>query len=832
LSFPDPLKRESTMTAIPSTVKYKWTGMDGIHAQNGGAVTPYVLHWSLVPGSATLTGGTVIPALPIKLAEKYPAVKRFELGHGFGWEAVPPGVEDAETLAELCDKLWATRNPKYVEGYYNRARMSAADRNKTAMLIFDYWENTEYRYAVITGGGFDWNLVNPDKTPDIMWSLRAKAMSKEKGEPAGLVRRVRFVPVRLPETSVISAKPGSESIKVVAPDPVLALLDMDVAEIRSLTNRIADLFEKSKKDLEDRTRFAHGYTALRVLLEQCAGSSQEALHVTRVAATARKLEARVHREIPKFKLREQLALASRKASSLSYLQAETRLSEVIRSELGYVDDMAAEIQKLTDRLCELLVGEGAAAARCGELARKVIERKLHGSPAFEAVRAKIAASVADALAILHEARTSAEFAKKIAEAIQFAPEKPILKASDVRDRSFLDATFGFVGAQKWALGGFVASTVTTAVGNLAGPPSLYIAAVQLNTWFKLQTALSKGAMLADAEASALLTEIVTEMEKGLPPTSAVRIGLREAVMARSQEKLLKIKRDFLDELTGRRQATPSWKGGMLFFQVVSIFIGIRNMHQDVKDKKGAIIIFADLLGLEGQASSMGVGIMDVALTTDVGKTALRWAAVKMPWLKLAGAVQDIDGQIAKLGLVGMRVGRVCAFIGVIVSVIQATDAGYNRDYPGLAIATVSFGANVAMVYACSQWLLGTPVPQLQAAALALSLLAMGAVIIKAAAESSTPKPNLVAEALLRMIDDSPYGIALRNDAEYVDLLAKVKAVCVHKLTESTTVLPRPRNNSFVVDALRMAGFSHEHIALIVEDIGAPIVPGAAATVGP
>ena len=248
------------------------------------------------------------------------------------------------TLGELCDKLLADGSDKLAVKYgglYDAFKVKDASseeaRRKLCRAIFDHWDNTDLRYAVITSGKFDW--TDCDKQP---WAQPTQASA------GGVSYRIMKVPTRAPRHKRVSAASGTQV--VVAPDEEMNALEGDLRWIRVQGQRIGTLLEQSRIYLRERAELAQHLTMTRVMLEMSAtGAGDNIAEVRKLAATARDLEAEAARAAREVPLAELVDARTRKGAPSGSVVA------AIRAQLGYVDDIAAELEKTGKRLAARLL---------------------------------------------------------------------------------------------------------------------------------------------------------------------------------------------------------------------------------------------------------------------------------------------------------------------------------------------------------------------------------------------------------------------------------------------------------------------------------------------
>ena len=145
------------MTIHTDHVDYKWTSKDQLVAQArapGTFVTPYLLPPGSVPDSRSISIGALV-SVPLALSGMPWSVNRFYV-EGFSWQKIPPAITDYKTIEELCNKLFESDPRKYA--FYDLSKKNPGQKNNLALMLFDFWGNTEWRWATVEGS-FDWTTL-------------------------------------------------------------------------------------------------------------------------------------------------------------------------------------------------------------------------------------------------------------------------------------------------------------------------------------------------------------------------------------------------------------------------------------------------------------------------------------------------------------------------------------------------------------------------------------------------------------------------------------------------------------------------------------------------
>lgn len=183
-----------------SKVPYVWTEADNKVVASGGNaglpqgpfVTPYgipadlirrtyaagdhlevdlSLSWQGQCGRATrfhepdqwlvdIAASTKTPGFPRRQDVEDCAVVDAAGRHTYEWIPTPPEViAGAKTLGEVCDRLRDLDPIQFPAALYPKNPVVPNNISHPARVLFDYWKNTEFRYAVVKDG-FDWGVYS------------------------------------------------------------------------------------------------------------------------------------------------------------------------------------------------------------------------------------------------------------------------------------------------------------------------------------------------------------------------------------------------------------------------------------------------------------------------------------------------------------------------------------------------------------------------------------------------------------------------------------------------------------------------------------------------
>jgi len=742
-------------------VQYTWTARDQLIAQAWpkhlveGAksedryVTPYRILPSSLPDCKKWKAGDSVPIPLDKSAERW-AVNLFFVD-GCEWVEIPAAVTGYKTIADLSAKLHAFNPNRFLATYYDWSKKTAKAKSDAAQLLFDYWKNSAYRHATIQSG---FNYGDP-RYPE------------KPAENSG--QKLRWVLAKKPVAVKAPVAPGTQTVQME--DPQLDALSADIGEMRRKAARITELLRVSETIMRGRLTLAQRFTALHTLVDVCANAHPEANpEAILVAGTARALEKKVLDSLRNKPIAEML-----EESNVS-----PQLALSLRKSFGYSDDIGAEIRRLGLELVEKLTADADFAARCGTWAKLALKKGLAGTPAFQVRYDKLVVALVEVLAALQEVHTPDDFADKLLTIIERVPTAPITDDGAIEkigSRTVLDVAL--------ALAGPTISLITTSIGNTPGPPSLYIAVVQLRATKQIVDAVSAGSG-ASAACTKLRDELIGQLRRALAKNeTGLADKLEQAIKKNDQEALLGMRSQVLDEIGDPYQSSGKWKGGIVVLQVIAFAMAFAAAAQ-----KESVEV-ADMMGLVGSGATMIVPIIDL------GYAALR---------------KTLPAGLVKLS---MGLGAFSAFLGVILGMMQFADGDRNHDKLAMFVGATSMLGNFCLMVGSCAWY-GTTIPGLNVAGLVLLVTSTTVSLAAIAIDEATPKTRKMAQAILANIKSHLMYDLLRDEPEFSKLMTALEA----KVED--VFLPQPQHNMFVVDRLRAVGFSSMEIGVIVEPTGGPL----------
>jgi hypothetical protein len=158
-----------------SKLPYRWTARDARAAQRAADhthdgddklyrfVTPYRLPPLSPEGARAWTAGQQVEISLAQSGEMWSVTRFFK--DGYDWQTLPSGLGETKTLEALSKALFALDPVRWAP--HDLSKMSAQAKSDFCLLHFEFWRNTDYRYAVTEirpGGdpalasGFDYKL--------------------------------------------------------------------------------------------------------------------------------------------------------------------------------------------------------------------------------------------------------------------------------------------------------------------------------------------------------------------------------------------------------------------------------------------------------------------------------------------------------------------------------------------------------------------------------------------------------------------------------------------------------------------------------------------------
>ncbi|WP_437672887.1 hypothetical protein [Sorangium sp. So ce131] len=785
------------MAKLP-TVRYIWTaedqriaGGDTAGSVQGAYVTPYGIPAAGIPKCARFTPGAEVE------------VDLGRSGWGEPWRATrfchgkplyewhkPGEIPGAvTTLAELC-KYLRERDPiAYPDAIYGDKKLAdLTGPDNPAKMLFDYWQNSRYRYGTVKEG-FDWGTYARDPG-----SIKVR---RDGGAIEYVLRKI----VPLPRAA---AAPGAQ--KRLIDEPSL-LVEHYITEVADSAANIRMLLKTSETVMRERYQIIYQLQALRAIAQASFTTPQ---------GGAPSQGAEVVRLVDAILPKANKLLVTQPIRSGS---TEQRLMELFNSRREFTMDAVAELRAEERRLRNLLLGSSAHANTLKNWAVTCHPRLLQGQPAIVQLLDRLTAVLADAHYALGECGTHGHD-DSIQALLSRVQDGHAQTPDNIGGDSPTEVVLSLVGKGT--------SIATTVVGNLAGPPSLSIAMLQVSSLLKFPR-LVKDAHGALSKIQVDFTQLsswrgphpeLLDLEYGVQvlnrkldeltghvlshlPDGDLKDDLRCAIIAQDQKALAEIKDAYGEAMAGSAQNTVAWKGAMVLLGLLSVVLSIRDAH-NAQDKHFALMA----IDFTSQAS----GVLSVSLGTyETLMTAL-------------GRLEPAADALLKFG---NAIGLVTSITGVLSGAAGYLDACDKADGLGAVSAMLGVLGSTGMAIVAAYALAGTAMPALAAISLAC-LLASGAVSVAQVIESldnKATKTNRACLSLIRAIRAS----ALGKFMEQSDGIILFGMEDLERLAKDG-LLPNAKNDYWIVSNLAKAGLSRGLIQEVVNSTAlasTPLGPGPA-----
>ncbi|WP_437956183.1 hypothetical protein WME76_32665 [Sorangium sp. So ce119] len=777
------------MAKLPS-VRYIWTAEDeriargGAPDVQGAFVTPYGIPAAGVPRCATFTAGTEVEVDLDRSGWGEPwRARRFHSGKPF-YEWHEPGEIPGSigTLAELCKHLRERDPSAYPETIYGEKKLADPGPENPAKMLFDYWQNSRYRYATVKEG-FDWKT----------YASRPGGLAVRKDGVAidYVLRKVTPLPKAV-------AAPGAQ--KRLIDEPALAV-EQYIVEVADATANIRRLLDAANDAMLARFQIIYKLQALRAIAEASANAPQggmpsQGAEIVRIVDT---ILPKVHQVL--------IAMPIRAGT------AEQALAELLNSRRSFTVDAVADIRAEERRLRELLLGSSAHAQMLKTWAASVHGGWLQGHPAIAQLVDLLTVTVAEGHLALGECAPR-EHDDVLKQLLDNMPPRHAETPDSIGGDSPTEVLLNLVGKGT--------SITLTVVGNLAGPPSLSIALLQVyalrqfpkivqesfNVLSKVQVDLTelaswrgphpelldleRGVTMYNRKMNELTGYVVSHV-----PDGEFKQKLSVALIDENPEVLAGLRSEYGEEMAGVAQSTVAWKGAMVLFSLLGTALAIREAQKS--GDRNAVLTLLD-------CTSQGVGSASVVLGT------------YETFLTVVGRLEPVAKALTKVGNV---LGAVGGAAGAISGGLAYFKAIREQDWYGATSAMFGAVGSAGMAIFAGCAVANVAMPVLGAISLAC-ILASGAVSFMQVIDSGDnemSKTNKICHGILSSIRAD----ALGGYMESRDGLILVEMEELEKLTREG-LLPNAVNDYWVVLALEKAGLSKEHIQQIVNSSALATTP--------
>ncbi|MGK4002272.1 hypothetical protein WMF31_06595 [Sorangium sp. So ce1036] len=771
------------MAKLPS-IRYIWTAEDeriargGVPDVQGAFVTPYGIPAAGIPGCASFAAGTEVEVDLDRSGWGEPwRARRFHVGKPF-YEWHKPGdiPGSVTTLAELCKHLREKDPNAYPDTIYGERKLADLGPENPAKLLFDYWQNSRYRYATMKEG-FDWRTY--------------------AGRPGGIgVRKdgvaIEYVLRKLTPLPRAVAAPGAQKRLIDEPS---FLVEHYIQEVADAAANIRMLLKTSEDVMRARYQIIYKLRALRAIAE-ASGTNPEA----GMASQGWEIVKLVDVVLP----RAQKLLVEQPITISSGTEMQRAL-ELFKSRREFTMDAVAELRVEQKKLRGLLLESSAHAKAIKDWAAASHAGLLQGQPNIRGLLDRLTATLAEGHLALGECSAPGDDDVLVA-LLDKMPEGHAVKPEDIEGDSPTAVALSLIGKGT--------SLTTTVVGNLAGPPSLSIAMLQVFATLRFTRLAKESLAQLNAVPSTIMTSAIhVEKWRALAdrlvehlPDGNVKDDVKIALLMHDRNKLAGLKFKVGETMADSAQQTVPWKGAMVILGLISTILAISEAASG--GDKAAHLVVLDFASNATAVASVSLGTYETFLTV-VGRLDAVSMALKTAgnWVGLAGAV-----------------------LGAISSGLGAWEAYKKADGYGMVSSTFgcvgSLGVATVAGYALASG--GTVMPVVATVALAC-LLASGAVSVAQIVEpldSTRTKTSNVCLSLVRAVRKEVLG-------QYIEARDATILFAMEDLEKLANegFLPNARNDYFVVARLAKAGLHEEIIRQVVNSssiASTPFGPGGSA----
>lgn len=560
-------------------VKYKWTPEDAAHERAGYSsaqnaedqlVTPYGHVAGNIPNAKSFKGSKDEPPHVIDLATAYglpgwrdrfakAQLENTDPRQTLVWEEIPADLLGATTLGQLCKTLHEKRPNVYPAYLYSDSELGkAGDKSyhlKMPQLLFDYWDNTELRYAVVTGGKYETDM-SPTAIPiDPAQRWRTLAL---KPRPVDVAAK----------TAVENTAPCQQS---VVNDPRHAKLRAESAQVRSKAATVLNLIPKAHEQLTARARAIVPFTALHVLFRCCGGlasfigpdgnkvdprGTQDNQLLNTSDAVIDTLERII--DVAKHKML-QTPMSELIAGAKKSAVPDKRIEEASTKLLGLKTDIAGEVDNNCAWLRQKLLNNSSYKKQLQELVDEAIKNKLlHEEPMRSLIADTVEATTLGLEALAEQMiEDDGEGYWRILEATRkqraTAPEH--IKGDNAVELLASVAGFTTTAIAKIA----TPSNALSVVGNLEGPPSITVALLSIALNRKFGEGITTIAGLRELES-----RMIGQLAKFDFPEWP---KFEQALKNNNHAELQKLRKAFGDHVCGSFQTSLRWKAFTNLLQI-------------------------------------------------------------------------------------------------------------------------------------------------------------------------------------------------------------------------------------------------------------------------
>ncbi|MFO0612095.1 MAG: hypothetical protein U0414_05895 [Polyangiaceae bacterium] len=792
-------------------VDYKWVpqderrealGFDPTVSKEAQLVTPYGIVVGTIPNAKSLSSGADAPLVKIPLSlsgfpgwhQRFTKIlkrngdEKYELK----WVTLPSDLLGAETLGELCTHLNATRKSEYPDYLYKATELSGelprkdsagketgdpSYHKKMPQLFFDYWENTELRYKIITGGGFAWGMA-PQMIPagkGFQWKV-LRLEPKPVKAPARL-HDLKKEPDPNTSTQGVVNKVDEDNLK------------RELVELMSLVDATAVLLRGCQEELQRRSRVISQFNALHVMMQSCRAAADPADRSTcddAIAALERILET-AHKKLGEIELIDLLADAKAdKPPAVDIADLDPRINEALATLGGYSMTAASEVASNIYRIKEKLFTKSSLHEACDIYFGTALDAKEYESDKVRGWLRRTIESLTGALVVLgcdpHDEAFIDEIWKKLAD----APSEEAKVRADLKGESTVElmlSAVGYVAANKAT----AAQIGLTLVGNLAGPPSLSIALIELAAGLSLPGAAEE---ISNGVSAVRMLKMRDNILFSISKYShfAEYDEFKAAVQAGDETKMFKLRESFVEAVSGAHQTTVPWKAFTNVLQCLGAAASVYKIWE-----KGGWDKEKNLVWNLVDYGNAGSTVLQLALgTLETVLTHLGRFKVYSKLFKKAG----------------MALGYLGCVVGMVQGACDVAEGKASRDTTKILVGELEFFGSAIMMMG-----MATGNPGVSAFGLTLSLVAAGISIVHDLEPKTHNRTNRVAMNVLDGLGDHEFFWVI-----YGHIKEDYKSL--RRLFDEQELPYAPRQGELlspiVMESLRRAGFSERQVAKIMD----------------
>lgn len=716
-------------------------------------VTPYAILSGRIPDAKKLKGDKSDPLVAVDLDmsnERGLYVDRFFPKGDYVWEAIPAELLGAESFGELCDKLYKSNPNKYVKEYYAPERIATTSSQKDRMphLMFDFWDNTELRYDVVTGkyGAFSWDM-DPKKLPTGGKGVQWKALVKKAvPEPK---------PVAPAKNNAITA---DETAALVQAGRWLSLH----------ASKLHEIVRVSAEAARDRTFAMGGLNALYVLFA-CCGQGP-------LGAPCNTLAQGVAEVLPDFRgWARDRPLPAPKPKATTGIE-DPRLAGLNARLAGYSSDLSKDLEHERQTLIHALFEDDQFRDLCSRFLKGAIDAKETATPKFRDTVFELMAGMADALHALSETPGTESDAEELLGRREKACVARPTSSGQIQGRCAYEVMLSFVGHEYWAPSELLAKEPVRP-GNLAGVPNISLVLGETYTSWNL-AAWATAAQTVGSKFKSILDSATRLISPG---DEVVRAQLVAASLKNDQRELDRL----FEEMGKAADAEGSVGMTNVLGNVKSLVTMVSAISDAVKSHTGTtdrvyVTILKDVKA--GAATAQfAIGTVDtiVRALNKMPKAEHVLRPAKLAGGALTGALSIVDG--------------------------AATFAeAYEKGRPaGMISGGATFGAGVCGVAEVALLVMGMNPTVLVAAGAVLTVVAISAALYDTPIPLNDDREKLrsVGLAVFRKLEANDfYAAMVAEESAFATKMAALKASWTNGAIEMAP------NTAQIVESLRVTGF--------------------------